>query len=241
MKLAKATLIKSTTEGLAQLGYQLVKDTVTGAAGLFIKQVKDDYFLSLGFTISRYYESRFTVSYYLSKTTRWSAYWMDIPRESYERPGKFLTKAERKLYLDDEYNEKGVIDVWWDGNNIDEINKMLEVIKITENRFLGQEDLFKKIDESIEVKELVRCVNTAIALLSKEPDTKFSYQFIPQKPIDDIPPILFKVAEKALVHEKAILNLNTVKSLAADVWHQIQINPVLKKFKESTYGYTKRK
>jgi hypothetical protein len=227
MKLTKAKLIKSATEGLEQLGYQLVKDTVTGAAGLFIKQVKNDYFLSLGFTISRYYESRFTVSYYLSKTTRWSAYWMDIPRESYERPGKFLTKAERKLYLDDEYNQEGVIDVWWHGDNLEEIKKMLEVIKITESRFLEQENLFKKIDESIAVKELVSCVNTAIGLLSKETDTKFSYQFLPHKSIDDIPPILFKVAEKALVHEKAILNLNTVKSLAADVWHQIQIKKSL--------------
>ncbi len=65
MKLTKANLLKSTREGLAEVGYYEFKDTITCADGLFIKYVGNDFFLTLGLVKSRYYDWRFTADLYL--------------------------------------------------------------------------------------------------------------------------------------------------------------------------------
>jgi len=92
MKLTKVRLVKLTRVQLSKLGYQEMKDSVTGANGLFVRSLGDGFYLSLGFVISNYYESKFTAAYYLSQSTRWSSWWNDIPVESYRRPGDFLEK-----------------------------------------------------------------------------------------------------------------------------------------------------
>ena len=126
MKLTKAKLINATRDELIEMGYREVKDTVSGANGLFIKPIPEGFFLSLGLTISKFYDTRFTASLYLSKTTRWGSSWGDIPYESYRRVGRFLTKDERRLYLDDVHNAEGVSDAWWHFDSEGDIQKFIE-------------------------------------------------------------------------------------------------------------------
>jgi hypothetical protein len=225
MKLKKATLLKAINASMIGLGYQNVKDTITGAEGLFIKVVKNDFFLSLGLTISNFYDTRFTVSFYLSKITKWGATWGDIPDESYERPGKFLTKEERQLYLDKEHNDG--IDVWWHSDREGDYEKFIQVIKITEPRFLGQKDLFFKIENSNEVQKLAGYVASVFRLMRKGlDDNDYKYFCLPKNKVDDIPEEWFKAAEMTLRQNGGIVTINTVKGLAGDAWRQniIKIN-----------------
>jgi len=221
MKLTKNKLLKLAEGKLVQLGYSEFKDTRTGSSGLFVKIVNEKYFLTLGLEISRLYDARFTASYYLSKTTRWGAVWLDIPKESYERVGKYLTKEERKLLLDAEFNRDGVIDAWWHENEID---KFFQTIELTEARFLNQENLFFKIENSIEVQKLSHYSSCVIKSINEgRIDESFNYQFIPEKSIDNVPLIWFKAAEVVLLNESGILNSNTVTSLASDTWRQYEL------------------
>jgi len=223
MRLTKNNLLKITKDTLTEFGYQEFKDTQTGASGLFIKLINQNYFLALGLIISRLYDTRFTASYYLSKTTRWSAVWGDIPRESYQRISHFLTREERQLLLDEEHKKEGVLDAWWSSNNKDEVSNFFQVVKITENRFLNQENLFFKIDNSAEVRDLVSYSKNVIALVTHQKITEYDYRFIPNKSIDDVPLDWFKAAEITLLGQGGILNVNTVKSLAIDAWRQYRI------------------
>jgi len=221
MKLTKNRLLKLTRAGLEKLGYCEFKDTQTGANGLFLKLIKEKYFLTLGLTISRYYDSRFTASYYFSKTTRWSAVWGDIPVESYQRIGRHLTIEERQLLLDKEHSQEGVIDAWWHEKDID---KFFQTIKLTEGRFLNQHNLFFKIENSVEIYKLSHYSSNVITAVNEgKVDESIDYDFIPEAPIDDIPLPWFKAAEAVLLKEKGILNSNTVKSLASDAWRQNEL------------------
>lgn len=223
MKLTKAQLLKATKNKIQKLGYTEFKDTITGANGLFIKVLDNNFFLSLGLEISGYYNSMFTASFYLSKTTRWSSIWGDIPCESFERVGTFLTKSERKEFLNVEFTKEGIIDAWWNGFEEKEIENFLKVVEITENRFLSQNDLFSKIENSKEVYELVEYASSVKALVNKNDINDFVYKFVPSKTINNIPIEWYKAAEKTIINKEGILNENTVKILAADAWRQNQL------------------
>jgi hypothetical protein len=222
MKLTKTKLIKSIQLPLEKMGYTEFKDSIEGTQGLFIKTLNNGFYLCLGLTISRYFDDMFTVDYYLSKTTRWGAVWKDIPNESYERPGIFLTKQERFIYLDEEHNAEGVVDVWWNGNSEKEINNFLKVIEITEHRFVNQYEIIKKIEESKELAKLSSLAKKTqqVVELNKVID---NLNFQPKKEIDNIPFVWFKAAETVLKEDKEILNDNTVKFLAADSWRQYML------------------
>lgn len=220
MKLTKAKLVKSLQGALRQLGYLEVKDTLTGASGLFIKHVENSFYLMLGLEFSNYYDSKFSASYYLSKTTRWGSLWGDIPKESYERVGHFLTNEERIAYLDKEYTKERITDAWWNGNEVRELKKFVAVVEITEKRFLEQEGLLSAIENSSEVKELVDYASSVIKMIASGGSNMTDYQFIPPKPIDDIPIEWFEAAEYVILNNSGILNANTVKLLAADAWRQ---------------------
>ncbi|MBO9565653.1 MAG: hypothetical protein J7621_22955 [Niastella sp.] len=220
MRLTKAKLLSKVREGLRKLEYKEVNDPVTAAEGLFVKNLSSGFFITLGFTISRFYDSRFTADFYLSKTTIWAATWGDIPLESYKRVGAFLTSEERALFLDTEYGTIEGGDAWWSGDNIDSFNNFLEAVKITEGRFLAQGDLFIKVEESTEVQELVDHVSGLFAVIDNGVDNSRKYQFVPDKKLGDIPEEWFKAAEITLSNKNAILNKNTIKRLAADAWRQ---------------------
>ena len=151
MRLSKAKLIKLLKPRLESLRYVEFKDSRSGFQGLFVKKVNTDFYLSLGLTIHRYYDSAFTGDFYLSKNTIIGATWGDIPGDSYKRPGFLLTKDERSIYYKDEINVEGSYNIWWDGNNADSIDDFLKVIETTEPRFINQIDLFNKIEHSKEI------------------------------------------------------------------------------------------
>lgn len=220
MKLKKASLLTAVKAELLKLGYTEIKDSITGAQGLFVKVMDRNFYLTLGMEISNLYDTKFTASFYLSKTTEWAVIWGDIPNESYKRVGIFLTKEERILYLDEEHNEEGVLDAWWDAVREGDYPKFIEVVKITEPRFLGQEDLFNKIENSQEVKKMADNVIDVFKVINKGVDESFSYQFLPKNKIDDIPTEWFKAAEMILTQKEGILNHYTVKNLAGDAWRQ---------------------
>ncbi len=221
MKLSKTKLLKETRDGLLELGYKEIKDKIGAADGLFVKVIASEFYLTLGFTKSLLYDWRFTADFYLSKTTIWAAVWGDIPRNSYQRVGVFLTENERKLYLDDEHQSIGG-DAWWSGDREGDYQKFIEVVKISEKRFLEQRYLFEEINNSTEVKELVEQVADVFSILDKGINEKSVFKFIPDKQIDNIPVEWFKAAEIALGIKQRILNKNTVKRLAADAWRQKQ-------------------
>jgi hypothetical protein len=227
MKLTKAKLTRELRDELIKFGYKEFKDSITGANGLFIKIVRPGFFLTLGLNISRLYEERFTAELYLSKSTIWGAVWGDLPNDSYVRVGTFLTREERKLYLDDAYQTIDG-DAWWQNNRKGDIQKFLEALKITEGRLLNQIDLLKKIDNSIELRELIGQVNDVFDIVYTGAFDNRSYKFIPEKEIDGIPMKWFKAAELVLMNEGRILNRNTVKRLAADSWRQRELGRMLK-------------
>jgi hypothetical protein len=220
MKLTKNSLVKALIGDLEEIGYCYIKDSLTGADGLFIKKIKNDFFLSLGLIISRYHNSTFTGSFYLSKSTRWSSLWDDIPGESYVRIAKFLTKKERQFYLEDDYKKEGIVDAWWNWENSAVSNQFIEVVKIAEDRFLGQQNLFIDIDKSKEVSKFKKLSSEVTKLVERGIDDTMEYRFVPNKSIDNIPVDWFKAAESILIANDEILNGNTVKLLGADAWRQ---------------------
>lgn len=219
MKLKKAKLIELVRPSLSTLGYTEFK--LKEAQGFFIKKLEDDLYLSLGLTIHRFYDSMFTGTYYLSPTTRWGATWNDIPNKSYERPGKFLTKEERRLYLDNEHNKEGIIDVWWNGYSDEGIENFIKVIEITESRFIHQPELISEIKNSSSIQELVKLSNeTQNIVLKNEIDNNVNFQ--PLKEIDGVPFVWYRAAETILKKQETTipLNRNTVIALASDAWRQ---------------------
>jgi hypothetical protein len=179
MKLTKNKLLKITKEVLMKLGYQEIKDTQTGANGLFAKLLEDNYFLTLGLVLSNYFDTRFTASYYLSKTTRWGSMWGDIPRESYKRIGSFLTKEERQLLLNEEHKKVGVTDAWLDSNDEAQTSIFAKTIELTEKRFLTQDQLFHKIEKSSDVSELANYSMGVITLITQSKKTdRFDFRFL---------------------------------------------------------------
>jgi len=224
MKLTKSKLIYLVKDELEKLGYKYITDSLTGAQGLFAKNVRGVYYITLGLEISRYYDSMFSASYYLSKTTRWSSVWGDIPRDSFERVGVLLHRNERNKLLSDEYNKEGVVDAWWNVEEPTSIPNFIEAIKISEARLQNNKMLIKSIDESTEIAELFELAQkTKDAVKNKEFCSKLDYQ--PNKIIDEIPFIWFEAAETVLRNNRGILNKNTVKLLAADAWRQVTLQP----------------
>jgi len=163
----------------------------------------------------------FTGTYYLSPTTYWGATWDDIPNDSYVRPGIFLTKEERRLFLDDEHNKDGVTDVWWDGFCDEEIKNFIKVIEITEPRFINQPELIAKIKGSSSVQELVKLSDeTRDTVLKNKIDEILSFQ--PSKEINNVPLVWFRAAETVLKKKETSipLNKNSVIYIASDAWRQ---------------------
>ena len=225
MKLTKANLIKEVRDGLIKLSYKEFKDSITGADGLFIKRIDHDFFLTIGMNKSRLYDWGFTAELYLSKCTIWGAVWGDIPGGSYVRVGTFLTKEQRLLYLDSEYQILDG-DAWWQADRDGDFQKFFETLKIMEEHLLNQGELLRKIDSSIEVRELVDQATAVFKILDNGTSDEIDYKFIPKKEIDGIPMVWFKAAEMVLMKEGYILNKNTVNRLAADAWRQKKMREV---------------
>ena len=220
MKLTKKTLEKKIQSKLIEFGYTEVSDSISVADLLYVKIVNHKLYLSLGLTLSNYYDSRFTGAFYLSKTTIWSAIWGDIPKKSYARIGRFLGIHEKEKLLSEEFNKVGINDAWWNGDDDNSINNFLSAVAITERRFLEQSDLIFQIDNSHSVDELYMLSQNVIKEVNNFEKGNFEYQYLPTKPIKGIPEIWFMCAESVLDRSKVILNKKTVLRLAGDAWRQ---------------------
>lgn len=94
MKLNKRRLLLFIQKSMSDLGYVEFPDTISDA-DLFVKPIGELY-LTVGFTIHRFYDDQFTCTYYLSRTTNWAECWGDIPhRLTYIRPGELMSLEER--------------------------------------------------------------------------------------------------------------------------------------------------
>ncbi len=213
MKLTKAKLIKVVEKKMYSLGYRYLKDSTTGAQGLFAKIVNAQYILTFGLTISRLYDSSFTATFYLSKSTRWGSVWGDIPEESFGRIGKFLSNDKEK--------EK-ILDYWWDGDEAGLVD-FLSVIPEAEIRFLSQEDIFLQIDKSEEVKEFVEDALLSFSILNQK-EMVLKLRDLADSGEKNIPAQLFDIAKDVLqLNRREYINKNTIQNLAADIWYQIQL------------------
>lgn len=207
------------SEEIQKRGYIYFNDAVTGAEALFIKKVRPNYFLSLGFTISNFYDSRFTATFYLSKTTLWGAIWGDIPRNSYIRVGQLLNEYERTILLDTEFNQEGVVDAWWLTTD-QEIKNFLKALDLAELRLLADRNLFNEIEKSSEVNKLAEYSALVISMVPniKRGDSTLKNYF--QQCLEKVPAEWINVAEQVIRLKGGILNKNTVSRLASDAWRQ---------------------
>lgn len=217
MKITKTKLKKLLNIKLIKLGYLELKDSISGAQGLYLKPMKNSLYLTLGLIISRYHESLFTGSFYISKTTRWGSVWGDIPKASYVRISNLLTPAERNTLLGEDYRKEGIKDGWWDAADLNSLNDFLNSLKISEQRLLKNTILLKEIDKSNDIIELSNAAKLVIEKI-KSSDFNDNFQFIPLREIDDTPIVWFKAAEMVIKKTNIPLNKNTVKLLAIDAY-----------------------
>jgi len=135
-----------------------------------------------------------------------------------------LTDSERTIYSETEINAKEIYDIWWDGKDKDSLSQFLNIIQITESRFLNQTDLFTKVELSTEVNLLSKYSHKVKELINEKSIMNRAYKFLPTKEIDNIPIIWFMAAEVVLTDENGILNSNTVKLVAADAYRQYLVD-----------------
>ena len=220
MKLTKTKLEKILTPSLESMGYTKFKDTISGFQGLYVKKISLDLFLTLGTSISRYFNDSFTGNFYLSKSTRIGSIWGDIPKKSYERIGFLLTDEELDNYRDEGSQLR---DIWWKAFAPSSVDDFLFRVKQCEPRICNDLILREEIEKSIDVKKLHELSIKVMEIVDNLPE-QCNYKFIPPKEIDGIPMKWFMAAEKVLCSSKSVINKNTVKDLASDTYIQFQIN-----------------
>lgn len=211
LKLTKAKLIKAVRPGLEKLGYVFLKDSITGAQGLFGKKLPNGLFLTLALTIGRLYDDAFTGDFELSKTARV----FGIPGITRKKPGYLLTKEELA-----EMN-KAAPDISWSGLDAESVASFIALIQKTESRFLSQEGIVEKIEQSSAEEEYYqRSLQVREWVAKGVPDMDF--KCLPAKSIDNIPMEWFKAAEYVLLEREVYLSLNVrmVKNLAGNAYRQ---------------------
>ena len=223
MKLSKAKLIKLVKPKLLNLGYTEFKSTKDGAQGFFCKKLNHEFYLTLGLTIHRFYDSYFTGDFYLSTNTVFAAQWGDIPSEIYNRPSFLLTDEERTAFYDDYFNTNNAKDIWFDAMCNESMALFFRMIELVEPRFTNQPELLNKIKQSQTIKTLSLYAEKVKQEISKN-KTDGEYAFLPSKEVDDIPMLWFKAAEKVLKDNKGILDTYAVIGLASDAYRQYELD-----------------
>ncbi|MBL9039372.1 MAG: hypothetical protein JNG84_12715 [Archangium sp.] len=220
--LTRAELEAHLGPALTELGYTTFPSSFDDAPGVFAKRVGGGLVLTLGLTRSDD-GTRFTGSYFLSKSTRWGAVWGDIPVESLERVAARLTGDERRRLLESEYHSEAVRDGWWDGRAESSGRSFSTAVALTESRFLAQADLALRVQKSVELHELAESA-WAVSELVKRPQGPgpFPYRFTPGRAVDRVGREWFQAAERVLV-ERGAPSSKTVTALALDAWRLQQL------------------
>ena len=218
IKITKKNIIKSFSEKLEILGYTFLEDDCKIANGLFYKKINPDLILTLGFTISSY-SNRFTADFYLSRTFAFGYMLRDFPKNAYQRISYFLHDNERaEILKNTNWAEIGVKDAWWDNLESESINNFLEILNISENRFLNQENLVENIYSSKELNEFINLLRETTDSLSLI-DSDKHYKFLPIKNTENVPLEWFKSAEVVLTKYLPKLVRETyVKLVGINAW-----------------------
>ena len=227
MKLNKNKLLKFIRNAMSSLKYIEFEDSIISDANLFVKP-EEDLFLTIGFTIHRYYDDAFTCNYYLSRTTNWGECWGDIPhRMTYIRPGELMSYQERLDITVDENckNNPLITDMWWNAfdNEGNYDNKSLEsfiaAIRLTEKRVAQQPQILEKIYSSTLLETIFNDVHSTIELAISE-NFSNDFAYLPKREMKGLPMKWLKAAETVLKTRLAPKNITAfaVKFLAADAF-----------------------
>ena len=211
---------------MSELGYVEFEDVLMSDANLFVKTC-GDLFLTIGFTISRWYDDQFTCDYYLSRTTNWAECRGDVPhRLTYVRPGFLMTPQERGDITVDTHcknNPETIYDMWWNafdssgGYDSVSLKSFVETIALTENRVSQQPGVIEKIYSSKVLKTIYNKVNRTIEIQQSE-SYAADLQLLPNREVKGVPMKWHMAAETVLREfgDKKILSTFGVKCLAAD-------------------------
>ena len=188
MKLNKRRLLLFIQKSMSDLGYVEFPDTISDA-DLFVKPIGELY-LTVGFTIHRFYDDQFTCTYYLSRTTNWAECWGDIPhRLTYIRPGELMSLEERLEITVDSRCKKNpqITDMWWnvfDGEGNYDQESLASFV----------EAIIEKIYASTLLKTIYEDVNGTIEYAISE-EFQENLLFQPKREVKAIPIKWFKAAE----------------------------------------------
>ncbi len=224
MRLNKKRLLKFVRTVMINLGYIEFEDNQVSDANLFVKP-QGELFLTIGFTIHRYYNDAFTLDYYLSRTTNYGAGWGDIPHNKIRvRPGELMSAQERlaiTVDADCKINPE-ITDMWWNAFDIEgnpdatSLESLQKTIQLTESRVIGQPEVIDKIYASQVLEEQFNIINEVILIAQLE-DWIDSLEFLPTRELKGTPLKWFKAAETALKRRNdADICKNSVRWYAKD-------------------------
>lgn len=224
MKLTKSKLIKAVMTHLEKMEYTFFNTNCEDI--VFSKQVCNGLYLTLYLTIHRFYDDQFTGNFTLSPTMHYLSFGGPYPFKMCERVGMLLTKSERMLYADESETEDSVDsniinpaiakmmqelglprangefkDCWWIGLDGGTVLKFLDAVRITEPRFLNNQDLVNEILSNTHIQRDVARQEKVMAYLGKTEQYK-DYKYLPARclcaPIE-----WYQAAELLAIEEKS--------------------------------------
>lgn len=222
-KVSKKTLLHFIRKTMSELGYTEFQDCMISNANLFVKN-EGDLFLTIGFTIHRFYSDAFTFSYYLSRTTNWAECWGDIPhRLTFVRPGEMMSAQERECLTVDPNCKQNpqITDMWWNVFNVagdydmTSLSSFAQTIRLTESRVIQQPEICEKIYASKVLKQIHDDVCGTIKQFKSETFLD-EYEFLPKHEVKGTSMEWFKAAETYLKSHSIKAGLQKVKFLAMD-------------------------
>lgn len=118
-------------------------DTRTKQLVVFRTKRNKSFFLSIGFTTSRFEDNVYVAEYYLSKNCIHNFRLADMPFDNVARISQLITPKEREKYFSKSELEERIRDSWWTVNSEEEFIKSLhdnfELIVQCSERFDTQE------------------------------------------------------------------------------------------------------
>lgn len=211
---------------MIELGYVEFEHTSVSDANIFVKN-EGSLFLTIGFTIHRFYDDAFTIDYYLARTTSLALGGGDVPHKNYIRPGELMSEQERlEITVDKRCKDNPLItDMWWNAfdqeGNFDmvSLDSFVKAVRLTEGRVVKQPGIIEKIYESKILEDRYYIVNRIIDVALSE-NFCICLEFLPNSDKKTLPLKWFKAAETVLRNECPIKHItaNNVKSLAGDAF-----------------------
>jgi hypothetical protein len=212
---------------LVNLGYTYLKDNTTVADGLFYKLMDDNLIIEIGFTISKN-KDEFTFSFYLSPTFQFALSFNDMPRNNYKRGAELLTSSERAILLPGDYIGVNIVDGWWRDLSDETISKIVDVIKITEPRFLQQENLISGVKNSVNAKKriteyysIMNCYKSLHININGLESSDFTIS-------NNLPEGWLKCTQKHFIENRDYIKESAIKSFAIESWRYFSIIPNVK-------------